>query len=154
VSLKAKLEALIYAAEEPIGLDQMAALLKEDLLALKNAPAPESSGPDSSAPEAITPEDSESHLGAVEADTGPQPTQPEEAPGEASGKKSTKEKSEKAELRALLKPVLDELIASYEKEDRGIEIRQVANGYRMSTKPEHHDVVRSFAKSLKPPIRL
>lgn len=24
----------------------------------------------------------------------------------------------------------------------------------MSTKPEHHDVVRSFAKSLKPPIRL
>ncbi len=24
----------------------------------------------------------------------------------------------------------------------------------MSTKPEHHDVVRAFAKSLKPPIRL
>src|SRR5213079_721960 len=42
----------------------------------------------------------------------------------------------------------------YEKEDHGIEIRQVANGYRISTKPEHHDVVRSFAKSLKPPVRL
>jgi len=149
VSLKAKLEALIYAAEEPIGLDQMAALLKEDLLALKNAPALESH-----VPEATTPENSESHLGAVEADTGPQATQPEEAGGEVSGKKSAKEKSEKAELRTLLKPILDELIAGYEKEDHGIEIRQVANGYRMSTKPEHHDVVRSFAKSLKPPIRL
>src|SRR5437588_970047 len=127
----------------------MAALLKEDLLALKNAPALESH-----VPEATTPENSESHLGAVEADTGPQATQPEEAGGEVSGKKSAKEKSEKAELRSLLKPVLEELIADYSKEDRGIEIRQVAGGYRMSTKPEHHDVVRSFAKSLKPPIRL
>src|SRR6202012_4632092 len=27
-------------------------------------------------------------------------------------------------------------------------------GYRMSTKPEQHDVVRAFAKSLKPPVRL
>src|SRR5438067_11885312 len=35
-----------------------------------------------------------------------------------------------------------------------MEIRQVAGGYRMSTKPEHHDLIRSFAKSLKPPIRL
>ena len=35
-----------------------------------------------------------------------------------------------------------------------MEIRAVAGGYRMATKPEHHDVVRSFAKSLKPPIRL
>jgi segregation and condensation protein B len=35
-----------------------------------------------------------------------------------------------------------------------MEIRQVAGGYRMATKPEHHDVVRAFAKSLKPPVRL
>ena len=35
-----------------------------------------------------------------------------------------------------------------------MEIRAVAGGYRMATKPEHHDVVRGFAKSLKPPIRL
>jgi segregation and condensation protein B len=35
-----------------------------------------------------------------------------------------------------------------------MEVRQVASGYRISTKPEHHDVVKSFAKSLKPPIRL
>jgi segregation and condensation protein B len=35
-----------------------------------------------------------------------------------------------------------------------MEVRQVAGGYRMGTKPEHHDVVRQFAKSLKPPVRL
>src|SRR5947209_17111677 len=131
----------------------MAALLKDDLLALKNAPAPESSAPDSSDPKA-TSDNSESHLGAVEADTGTPSTQAEDTAGEPATKKSAKEKSERVELRGLLKPILDELIASYQKEEHGIEIRQVANGYRMSTKPEHHDVVRSFAKSLKPPIRL
>jgi segregation and condensation protein B len=35
-----------------------------------------------------------------------------------------------------------------------MEIRQVAGGFRMATKPEHHDVVRAFARSLKPPVRL
>src|SRR5207302_11303454 len=70
------------------------------------------------------------------------------------GEKRSPDKSEKAALRNLLKPVLEELIADFNKEDHGIEIRQVAGGYRMSTKPEHHDVVRGFAKSLKPPIRL
>ena len=37
MSIKAKLEAIIYAAEDPITLDQMASLLKDDLLALKTA---------------------------------------------------------------------------------------------------------------------
>ena len=45
-------------------------------------------------------------------------------------------------------------LASYDSPDHGIEIRQVAGGYRMSTKPEQHEVVRAFAKSLKPPMRL
>ena len=49
---------------------------------------------------------------------------------------------------------LEELSNDYAGASHGIEIRQVASGYRMSTKPEHHDVVRAFAKSLKPPIRL
>jgi len=35
-----------------------------------------------------------------------------------------------------------------------VEIRQVAGGFRMSTKPEHHEAVRAFAKSLKAPVRL
>src|SRR6476646_8333832 len=141
MSIKAKLEAIIYAAEEPITLDQMAALLKDDLLALKNATATDAQADAGEGPQP-QPEQPEDHLGAVE-DTTPAPPS-----------KKPKEKSEKAELRGLLRPYLEELVADYTKEDRGIEIREVANGYRMSTKPEHHDVVRSFAKSLKPPMRL
>ncbi len=49
---------------------------------------------------------------------------------------------------------LDELVASYAAEERGIEIRAVAGGYKMYTKPQHHDVVRRFIKSLRPPLRL
>jgi segregation and condensation protein B len=76
-----------------------------------------------------------------------------ENPTDAAAKRA-QQKSERAELRALLKPFLEELTAEYAREEHGIEIRQVAGGYRMSTKPEHHDVVRAFSKSLKPPVRL
>jgi len=142
VSLKAQLEALIYAAEEPITLDQLAALLKEDLLASKNARQAGESGDDGEQPPQPSPEQAENHLGAVE-----------EAIASPAAKRS-KEKSEKTELRGLLRPYLDELIAAYAGADHGIEIREVAGGYRMSTKPEHHDVVRAFSKSLKAPVRL
>src|ERR1700750_2146887 len=30
----------------------------------------------------------------------------------------------------------------------------MAGGYRMATKPEYHDAIRSFVKSLKPPMKL
>src|SRR5215813_9542295 len=49
---------------------------------------------------------------------------------------------------------LDELVASYAVEERGIEVRVVAGGYKMYTKPQHHDAVRRFIKSLRPPLRL
>ena len=58
------------------------------------------------------------------------------------------------EDKLLVKAALDELIASYASEDRGIEVRAVAGGYKMYTKPQHHDVVRRFIKSLRPPLRL
>src|SRR5438477_3450335 len=98
MSLKPKLEAIIYAAETPITLDQIIQLLKDSLVA----------------------------EGAAD----------------------------DADVRTRVRTALDELVASYSAAEHGIEIRQVAGGYRMSTKPEQHDVVRDFAKSLKPPIRL
>src|SRR5213593_2458387 len=98
MSLKPKLEAIIYAAETPITLEQIVQLVMDSLLA----------------------------DGA----------------------------SDDADVRSRVRAALDELFADYGVPDRGIEIRQVAGGYRMSTKPEQHDVVRAFAKSLKPPIRL
>src|SRR5271157_3567616 len=82
----AALEAIIYAADEPATIDQLATALGEDKIAVQNS--------------------------------------------------------------------LDELVASYASDERGIEIRAVAGGYKMYTKPQHHDVVRRFIKSLRPPLRL
>jgi segregation and condensation protein B len=57
-------------------------------------------------------------------------------------------------VRQTLQPVLEELIADYASSERGMEIREIAGGYRMATKPEYHDAVRGFVKSLKPPMKL
>ncbi|HEY6373277.1 MAG TPA: SMC-Scp complex subunit ScpB [Candidatus Sulfotelmatobacter sp.] len=96
MSLKAQLEAIIYAAETPITLEQMTQLVMESVIA----------------------------AGAAD------------------------------EVKSRVRSCLEELVCEYGGRDHGIEIRQVAGGYRMSTKPEQHEVVRSFARSLKPPIRL
>jgi segregation and condensation protein B len=58
------------------------------------------------------------------------------------------------EEKLVVQVSLDELVASYAVEERGIEVRAVAGGYKMYTKPQHHDVVRRFIKSLRPPLRL
>jgi segregation and condensation protein B len=99
MSLKPQLEAIIYAAETPISLEQIIPLVKDSVL----AEAPE--------------------IDAVE-------------------------------IRSRVRAAIEELIADYSASAHGIEVRQVAGGYRMSTKPEQHDVVRAFVKSLKPPFRL
>ncbi len=87
-------------------------------------------------------------------------TTPAEAPPSAEAT-SVSDKDKKAEakeelrtIKARLSAIIDELTTEYSTSDRGMEIRQIAGGYRMATKPEHHDVVVSFAKSLKPPVRL
>ncbi len=56
--------------------------------------------------------------------------------------------------REELRGALDELVATSRADDRGVEIRQVAGGFRMYTKPEHHELVRDFVRSQKPPLRL
>src|SRR5712691_1611863 len=58
------------------------------------------------------------------------------------------------EEKHLVRAALDELVASYAAEERGVEIRAVAGGFKFYTKPQHHDVVRRFIKSLRPPLRL
>ena len=98
MSLKAQLEAIIYAAETPITLEQIVTLVRESVVA----------------------------AGAAD----------------------------DADVKSRVRSSLEELVAEFGGPDHGIEIRQVAGGYRMSTKPEQHEVVRNFAKSLKPPIRL
>jgi segregation and condensation protein B len=83
---KSALEAIIYAADEPATIDQLASALGDEKLAVQSS--------------------------------------------------------------------LDELVASYADDGRGIEIREVAGGFKLYTKPQHHDVVRRFIKNLRPPLRL
>jgi len=128
MSLKAKLEAIIYATEEPVTLDQLAPLLGDSVLAELRA------------------EEAAADAGDSDASGGQQSS----ASDLTKEQKSARDKA----IKARLSRTVDELIADYAAFDRGIEIRQVAGGYRMATKPEHHDVVVTFAKSLKPPIRL
>jgi segregation and condensation protein B len=174
MSLKAKIEAIIYAAEEPITVEQISSLVK-DLVVAEQAQAlavslqPEQSS-DYVQPEAATeavaetaeaePTEPAAEVAPVEAlAEGEATTEEASAAVEAAEdtapkKKAKKELSEDAKIRAYVRGVIEQLIADYESSDRGMEIRAIAGGYRMTTRPEHHDVVRAFAKSLKPPVRL
>ncbi len=49
---------------------------------------------------------------------------------------------------------VQELIQKYRAAEHGIEIREVADGLKFSTKPEHHEVLKKFIKSQIPPTRL
>ncbi|GIU75173.1 MAG: hypothetical protein KatS3mg004_2260 [Bryobacteraceae bacterium] len=53
-----------------------------------------------------------------------------------------------------VEPVLKELAEETSRPDRGIFIREVAGGYQMATKPEHHEVIRNFVRNLKQPLKL
>ncbi len=223
MSLKAKLEAVIYAAEEPVTLNQLAALFAADALEWKAAleaaaaeQAAEVAGGSRAAalplidrgPEHLQPSDTPTAPVGVEfesrvieesispaectpvaaAESGSahdseQPLSPEVVSiGDAEAYPSIVVKEEPAseasepaaaaappdpeseakrlarqkdrEVKAVLKQLLDELIAGYEADARGVEIREIAGGYRMATKPECHDAVRLFVKSLKPPMKL
>jgi len=56
--------------------------------------------------------------------------------------------------RERVQELLDELVAEYDKPEHGVTMREVAGGYKMTTKPEHHETVRNFVRSLKPPLKL
>ena len=63
-------------------------------------------------------------------------------------------KTLEGEDRERLKQKLEELIQDFEGAGHGIQIRQVASGYKFSSKAEHHEIFRKFVKSLKPAVRL
>jgi segregation and condensation protein B len=146
MSLKAKIEAVIYASEEPVTLAQLAGLLgleaqgELDAIAARQSELPV--GGD------VGPSDE-----AVEApDAGTEPELPGIAANEAAEKRLARDRERK--LREYLREIVDELIREFQTNDRGLEVREVAGGYRMATKPEYHDAVRGFVKSLKPPLKL
>jgi len=192
MSLRAKLEAVIYAAEEPVTLAQLAGLFAVEAMdwkaeqqatvaAAEEAAKPQqlpmideglqylgleqtpefyaSSGPtQAEEPEAQTPTSDPANqadvaaaeLGLSDAVVELGPT--EISDPEAEAKRVARQRDR--EVKAVLRQLLDEVIASYAADDRGVEIREIAGGYRMATKPECHDAVRLFIKSLKPPMKL
>ena len=236
MSLKAKLEAVIYAAEEPVTLAQLAGMFADEALEWKAEREAAAAAVNEAAPPLST--DALGYLGleegaaandaAVADETGAENTAsaepvaegdatsasqeprttvgedtggtteqadgtseevstagqetsalvkeaPSLAPGSVDGGEAAPEVASEAgessegdeverakqlarqrerEARAAINEILGELIAEYAPEGRGIEIREIAGGYRMATKPEFHDAVRAFVKSQKPPLKL
>jgi segregation and condensation protein B len=155
MSLKAKLEAVVYAAEEPVTLAQLAGIFAEEVLQELGGSATESA-PDVAFelfPDVIeaTPP-AEEPVVENAAETAAEAAATEVESGEAGEKKLARLRDRR--VRQVLQQVLDELIAEYAGSERGMEIREIAGGYRMATKPEYHDAVRGFVKSLKPPMKL
>ncbi|MEK6398641.1 MAG: SMC-Scp complex subunit ScpB, partial [Terriglobus sp.] len=204
MSLKSKIEAVIYASEEPVTLAQLVGLLageaqdELDVIAADQAKLPLDEDSAVSSSESVdddmitaeTIEELQANAEAVVADNSvPVETEPETtpdppavetsepvqepetavsehmseetldaAPADAPETDSEEDKRiqrerEKA-VRDHIRRTVDGLIREYAESDRGIEIREVASGFRMGTKPEFHDAVRGFVKSLKPPLKL
>jgi len=165
MSLKAKLEAVVYAAEEPVTLAHLATIFAEEVLQGLAGTASQETEAEQLAldgPEA-GPEADAQAAAAPEAAPAPDETFPEQSLSAetTSAAAETTEGDEKKlarqrdrRVRQVLQLVLDELVADYASSERGMEIREVAGGYRMATKPEYHDAVRGFVKSLKQPMKL
>lgn len=151
MSLKAKIEAVIYASEEPVTLQQLIGLLAPEAQAeLDRLDA--SQGTLALAAEEPKAKDSSSETTATE-----QEAEPGDQTTIASGASSTEKKvlrERERRLRELFRTLLDELVNDYSTGDRGLEVREVAGGFRMGTKPEYHDAVRGFVRGLKPPLKL
>jgi segregation and condensation protein B len=193
MSLKAKLEAVIYAAEEPVTPAQLTALFGGEALDWKRE---RESAAAANSEQPVAPEAAEKaglpvdeafgllDLGEPAVEPGARPVGASggaagtEGAGEANGERAETGSEDAAEAttepgvgdeaaeakrearlrereaRAVIRQLLDELIAEYAADSSGIEIREIAGGYRMATKPEFHEVVRSFVKSLKAPLKL
>jgi segregation and condensation protein B len=182
MSLKAKLEAVIYASEEPVTLAQLAGLFADEALEWKaeqeaaaqaqakesaaeeseNSPLVQDTLPDLTvAPDAVEEAEASEELeesagedarATAGQETGATDSEPDADQADAEAKRAARVRDREA--RGIIKQLLDELIAEYAVDSRGVEIREIAGGYRMATKPECHDAVRSFIKGLKPPLKL
>ncbi len=52
-----------------------------------------------------------------------------------------------------VRAALEELVADYEARGGGLELREIAGGWRISTRPQHHEFIRKYLKS-RPSARL
>jgi segregation and condensation protein B len=54
----------------------------------------------------------------------------------------------------VVQEILAQLVTEYAAPGRGLAVRELAGGYKMSTKPEYHESIRRFVKRLQPPLKL
>ncbi|HEX3987462.1 MAG TPA: SMC-Scp complex subunit ScpB [Acidobacteriaceae bacterium] len=175
MSLKARIEAVIYAAEEPVTLAQLTPLFREEALlnragretsepAAQNSADAEVATPDVTGEPQPVPEPPGAAANAMAADLLAEAPTAESTPepeaqsteGEVSDPDAEKKaaRARDREARDEIRRLIGELIEDYAYEDHGLEIREVAGGFRFATRPEVHDAVRGFIKSLKPPMKL
>ena len=150
MSLKAKIEAVIYASEEPVTLAQLAGLLGHeaqqelDALDARQQSLPLADSDPGDVPAAASPEEDAAPAEVAVGSSGEESA--------AAEKKASREADRR--VREFLGSTVQALLADYATSERGLEIREVAGGFRMATKPEYHDAVRGFVKSLKPVLKL
>jgi len=160
MSLKAKIEAVIYASEEPVTLAQLAGLLGQeaqvelDRLAANQSSLPlagdlaeteqeaEPAAPIADPASTVREDQLDANLDTANLD-----------PAETSSERRLARERER-KVRDFLREIIDRLVQEYATSERGLEVREVAGGHRMGTKPEYHDAVRGFVRSLKPPLKL
>jgi segregation and condensation protein B len=58
------------------------------------------------------------------------------------------------EHQELIHSVVLTLVEQYRTSQRGMEIKEIANGFKMATKPEYHEWVRKYVKQQNPPTKL
>jgi segregation and condensation protein B len=153
MSLNAKIEAVIYAAEEPVTLAQLTALFQAEALEERRVRVAEQAVEAAAAMSVGV----DTSLGweppltvsvAIAAENAAE--QAEEAGEDPKQVARQRDREARDEIRR----IVNDLIGEYAEADRGVEIREIAGGYRVATKAEYHDAVRSFVKSLKPPMKL
>lgn len=156
--LLSALEAIIYAADEPATLDQIVAAItgerphsRVETEAQDSAEvrADSSAEAGTEAPANVEQEVAGAPSFAAVAKGGVVPQNESRSQVRAAGRAEVR-----AQVRAEIRSALDKLVASYAADERGIEIRKVAGGWKMYTKAQHHELVRRFIKALRPPLRL
>ena len=126
MGVQGKVEAVIYAAEEPVTLAQLVALFGEEALTERTASA--------QAPETLD------ESGDLNPD-----------PDSDAGKRT---RLRDRDIRDCVLAILHTLTLDYNADERGMELREIAGGYRIGTKPQYHEAVRAFVKSQKPVMKL
>ncbi len=142
----------MYAAEEPVTLAQLAAVFASEILADLPQNAEQSAEPETETAAQTAAQTAVENPADTSAGDAEQATLPIAGATDADAARMARQRDR--QVRAAIEQVVRTLIADYASDERGMEIREIAGGYRIATKAQYHDSVRAFIKRLKPPMKL